>query len=433
MTGTTSIAARAAQLGHGDVLKISLPIVLSNATVPMVGFVDTAVIGQLDQPHLMGAVAVSAVIFNLLYWSFSSFAWARQGSRRNRFGAGEHREIAGHLMRALLVAVAAGLLLIVLQRPLRGLSFWLTGGSPDVIMAGHTYFNIRIWAVPAGLVNFAILGWLIGLGRAGTAFMLQVVLNLINMVLAIVFTLWLDFGIAGVGAAALISEVTAAAGAGLFTARTILAEFGAKARWEDAIDRRQLARAFAINSDITVRTMATFTTLLSLYQSGRCSRRCDACRKRPAPQHQEHCDLPARWLCLRGGNPGRARRWRTRPHCIPSCDQVVDDLGRRVRGAGGAAGLVRGALDDRLEHQERGGSNCRRSLPRLGRFAPFLGVWCFQLDGIFVGATRTRDMRNMMLVSLACFFAACAVLLRGSAITGFGHRTWSFTWRGRSR
>ena len=237
------------RLSHGDVLRIALPITLSNATVPMIGFVDTAVVGQLAQPHLMGAVAIGAVIFNLLYWTFSFLRMGTTGLTAQAVGAGDSREIAGHLLRAMLLASLAGLSLVVLQRPVRALVFWLTGGSPEVLAAGYTYFDIRIWAAPAGLVNFALLGWFIGLGRAGVAFGLQLLLNLLNIGLAVLFTLGLGAGVAGVGAAALIAEVVAA-GAGVATAFAVARSFGAAAPLADAIDRTKLRHSMSINADI---------------------------------------------------------------------------------------------------------------------------------------------------------------------------------------
>src|SRR5690606_6716628 len=105
-------------------------------------------------PHLMGAVAIGAVIFNMLYWTFSFLRMGTTGLTAQALGAGDSREIAGHLLRALMVAVVCGAGLVVLQAPIRFGAFWLTGGSAEVLSAATTYFDIRIWAAPAGLVNF---------------------------------------------------------------------------------------------------------------------------------------------------------------------------------------------------------------------------------------------------------------------------------------
>lgn len=408
-SGTTAVRAEAEPLGHWDVLKIALPIVLSNATVPMIGFVDTAVIGQLGEPHLMGAVAVSAVIFNMLYWTFSFLRAGTTGLTAQAFGAGENREIAGHLLRALLVAVVAGVALIVLQRPLRALSFWLTGGSAEVIAAGHTYFDIRIWAAPAGLVNFAILGWLIGIGRAGVAFVLQLALNLLNMVLAIVFTLWMGFGVEGVGYAALISEVIAAA-AGLLVVRAILARTGARAPMADAVDRTKLRRAFAINSDLTARTLANFAVLIFFTNQGAAA---------------GDVTLAANALLINIKN--------IVIYLLDGFAFAAEALVGRAIGAGDRAAFWRavelstiwagvfavlvallvwfaGPSVIALSAKSEAVQTAAKAFLLWAALSPFLGVWCFQLDGVFIGATRTRDMRNMMWLSLVGFFVAYAVL-----------------------
>jgi len=187
VTAIAPAAAALPRLRHADVLKIAVPITLSNATVPLIGFVDTAVIGQTGQPHLMGGVAIGALIFNMLYWAFSFLRMGTTGLTAQAVGAGERRDVAGHLLRALLVAIVGGLALVLLQSQVKAASFWLMGGSEAVQSAAATYFDIRIWAAPAGLVNFALLGWFIGLGRAGLAFAVQLLLNLLNIALAIGF------------------------------------------------------------------------------------------------------------------------------------------------------------------------------------------------------------------------------------------------------
>ena len=394
---------------HRDILRIALPITLSNATVPLIGLVDTAVIGQLGLPHLMGAVTIGAVIFNMLYWTFGFLRMGTTGLTAQSFGAGDRRQIAGHLLRALLIALGSGLLLLVLQRPVRSLMFWLTGGSPEVIAAGHTYFDIRIWAVPAGLINFALLGWLIGLGRANVAFVIQLALNLLNVVLAVGFTMGLGGGIAGVAYAALVSEIAAAILGALWASR-IMRELDARAPLTDAFELTQLSRAWAINLDITVRSLVAFSALIAFTSEG--SRGGDI-------------TLAANGLLLNVqsvmvylldgfafaaeafvgraiGARDRANFWRAIELSTLwaglfafICSFVILSFGEA---------LIVGSAKNALVQAE-----ASRYL-YWAALGPVVGVWCFQLDGIFIGATRTRDMRNMMIVSFLIFAAAFAVL-----------------------
>lgn len=396
-------------LGHRDVLRLALPITLSNATVPMIGFVDTAVIGQLGAPHLMGAVAIGAVVFSMLYWTFSFLRMGTTGLTAQALGAGERREIAGHLMRALLVAMVAGMALILLQQPIGTLAFWLTGGSADVLQAARIYFDIRIWAAPAGLVNFAILGWLIGVGRAGIAFWLQLLLNLSNMALAVLFTLWLGHGVAGVGWAAVIAEVMAAI-AGLLVVRAIARQLGVHAPASDTVDRKKLARSLAINSDLTVRSFAGFVTLILFTSQGAAS---------------GDVMLAANALLLNIRNiiiylldgfafaaealVGRAvgaRDRRTFMRALELTTVWAFEFAIMISLAVWIAGPSIIALSAKNEAVKTAASGYLAWVV----LSPILGIWCFQLDGAFIGATRTRDMRNTMLASTAVYVATVLLL-----------------------
>ena len=397
------------RLTHADVLKIALPITLSNATVPMIGFVDTAVIGQLGEPHLLGAVAIGAVIFNLLYWTFSFLRMGTTGLTAQALGAGDRREISGHLLRALLIAAVAGLTLIVLQRPVRSLAFWLTGGSAEVVSAGHTYFDIRIWAAPAGLVNFALLGWLIGLGRANVAFGLQLLLNSLNIALAALFTLGWGAGVAGVGWAALIAEVVAAA-AGLATALRLARRIGATAPLADAIDAAKLGRSLAINADITVRSLANYTALIFFTSQGA------AAGDITLAGNALLINLKNIVIYLLDGFAFAAEALVGRAIGAGDRQNFWAAIELSTIWAGVFAVLVAATLwfagGSIIAFSTTSEAVQVAAVTYLGwaALSPLIGVWCFQLDGIFIGATRTRDMRNMMLASLAVFFLAFALL-----------------------
>ncbi|MGE0698381.1 MAG: MATE family efflux transporter [Hyphomicrobiaceae bacterium] len=403
--------ALAPRVGHAEVLAIALPITLSNATVPLIGFMDTAVVGQLGAPHLMGAVAIGAVIFNMLYWTFSFLRMGTTGLTAQALGAGDRREIAGHLLRALAVALVCGGLIVLLQVPVRRSAFWLTGGSPDVLAAATTYFDIRIWAAPAGLVNFALLGWLIGLGRAGVAFVLQLGLNVLNIALALAFGLWLGGGVAGVALGALVAEVAAAL-AGLAVAWRIAHRMGAAAPAADALDRAKLGRSLAINGDLVVRSLTGYCALVVFTSEG--AKAGDVTLAANALLY----GMMAIAIYLLDGFAfaaealvGRAIGARDRANfdraiAISTLWAVVfaAALGLFIWAAGPA--IVRASA--RSDAVQAAAS----AFLVWVALSPLAGVWVFQLDGIFTGATRTRDMRNMMIVSIVIFLAAFWVLSR---------------------
>ncbi|MFM9940668.1 MAG: MATE family efflux transporter [Hyphomicrobiaceae bacterium] len=398
------------RLGHAEVLKIAVPITLSNATVPLIGFVDTAVIGQMGVPHLMGGVAIGALIFNMLYWGFSFLRMGTTGLTAQAVGAQDRREIAGHLLRAVMIALAGGVLLVLLQAPIRWGAFWLLGGSAEVQAAAATYFDIRIWAAPAGLVNFALLGWLIGLGRAGLAFAIQLLLNLLNMGLAILFALGLGGGVAGVGYAALIAEVVAAL-IGCAGAIVIARRMGVKAPIVDAIDRVRLARSFAINADITVRAMAAYAVHTFFTSQGA------AAGDIVLAANALLITIKNVTIYLLDGFAFAAEALVGR--AVGARDRAEFQAAIRLTTiwAGGLAVLVALAIwfggpaviafsAKNVDIQAAAGTYLF-----WAALAPLVGVWCFQLDGIFIGATRTRDMRNTMILSVLVYIAVAMALL----------------------
>src|SRR5215213_5896570 len=189
--------ARAIEVSHRRMLALALPMTLSHVTTPLLGLVDATVIGRLGAAHLLGAVALGAVIFDFLFWSFGSLRMATAGLTAQATGAGDQREIDRTLARALSVAVAVGLALVLLQWPIWELARRLAGASEAVNGALSTYFAIRIWAAPFTLANYAILGSTLGRGRTDLGLMLQVTINLVNVLLTIALVMFAQLGVAG--------------------------------------------------------------------------------------------------------------------------------------------------------------------------------------------------------------------------------------------
>jgi len=394
---------------HASMLGIAVPIMLSNATVPLIGFVDTAVVGRLGQAHLIGAVGIGGVIFSVLYWTFSFLRMGTTGLTAQAYGARDGREVAGHLLRALGVAVFFGLVMLVLQGPIAKAAFWLIGASQQVEAAAQTYFSIRIWAAPAGLINFALLGWYIGLGRAGVAFFVQLVINVLNMVLAILLVLWFDYGVAGVGYAALIAECAGAV-LGLVIAVRIAREMGAAAPLADALDWPKMKRSLGINFDLTVRAIGHYTAIMFFTAQGAAGG--DVILAANAILMTlinimvyllDGFAFAAESLVGRSvGARDRRSFWRAVVMSTQWAAVLAVLIGATLWFAGPA---IIELTAKSVDVQQAAGTY-------LGwaAIAPILGVWCFQLDGIFTGATRTREMRNTMVLSIIPFFAAWAVL-----------------------
>lgn len=396
-------------IGHRDVVAIALPIMVSNATVPLIGFADTVVVGQLGQAHLIGAVAIGATIFNFLYWGFGFLRMGTTGLTAQALGAQDGPEVAANLHRALLIASTAGVAMIALQSLIALAAFQIMGASTAVESAARTYFEIRIWAAPAGLINFALLGWFIGLGRAGLAFVIQLFLNVLNVLLAVIMVIGLELGIPGVASAALIAEWSAA-GLGLFLAHSDLVRRGVSAPVAQIFDVARMKRTFQVNVDIMIRTLCALTVILFFTAQG--ARAGDMTLAANAVLNS----LTMVAIYLLDGFAFAAE------------SLVGRSIGARVQARfrqavclstvwAGAVGVLLSVaiwvtgptIIDFMTTSEDVRAAAREYLI-WAALSPIVGVWCFQLDGIFIGATRTADMRNMMILSVLIFFAVWALL-----------------------
>jgi MATE family multidrug resistance protein len=406
-----SVTARQLRdLALRDVLAIAVPIMLSNATVPLVGLVDTAVIGQLGLPHLVGGVAIGATIFSTLYWLFGFLRMGTTGFAAQATGARDDREVVATLLRALVVALFVGLFIIALQVPIRMLFLRLLGGSEAVQAAASDYFSMRIWAAPAGLANLAILGWYIGRGEAMTAFRLQLIINVANIVLAVSLVSIGGYGIKGVGAAALVAEFIGLFAGLLFVKREYLG-IGMPIDFGTLLETERYRDMLAVGGDIMIRTACVLAATMIFVAQG--ARGGDATLAANAVLSSilmvsiyflDGFAFAAETLVGRAIGAGDRQRF----------DQAI----RLSTAACAVTAIAIAALiyltgdhviDRMTTHDEV------RRLARIFLFwaalSPLAGIWCFMLDGVFIGATRTRDMRNMMLVSFGIYVAALLVLV----------------------
>ncbi|HBM88101.1 MAG TPA: MATE family efflux transporter, partial [Rhodobiaceae bacterium] len=191
-------------------LTLVTPIVLMGLSTPLLGIVDTAVIGQLGQASLIGAVAVGALIFTFLFWAFGFLRMGTTGLAAQAYGANDAGEIRATLGRALLIAAVAGIGLLLLQLPLNWVAFHLVQGSDAVEQEAQTYFSIRMWSAPFTLANYAVLGWLVGMQQTRLAMVLQIFLNGVNASLDALFVLSFGWGVAGIAAGTVIAEIATA-------------------------------------------------------------------------------------------------------------------------------------------------------------------------------------------------------------------------------
>lgn len=397
------------RLNHGQVLAIAIPIILANVTTPLIGLIDTAVLGQLGDPHFIGGVALGAMIFNFLYWGFGFLRMGTTGLTAQAEGSGNTKETGATLMRALLIAGFAGVAIIILQQPILAVFMQLIGGSQAVETSAADYFDIRIWAAPAGLANFAFLGWFIGIGRARTALLLQLLLNGTNAVLDAWFVLGLGLEVKGVAYGTLISE-TLAASVGLWIAIRVLKQRGTSFSLSRVLDRAAIRRVISVNGDIMIRTICvlfafTWFTAKSA-EAGDVVLAANSVLMTLtylAAYFLDGFAFSAETLAGQAIGAKRINRFRDAVRL-----STLWALGFSV-----AASLVfwfgGDMIIDLLTINEEVRATARTYLV-WAALVPVIGVMAYQLDGIFIGATRTADMRNMMLISLIFYLALWAML-----------------------
>ncbi len=251
---------------HRRVWRLAWPMLVSNLSVPLLGAVDTAVIGHLPEPHFLGAVAVGALIFNTIYFGCNFLRMGTTGLTAQAFGARDRDETRATLARALLIAFALAVVLLALQGPIGWLAFYLVEPSEAVAGEGARYFFIRIWGAPATLANFALVGWFIGMQNTRAALVLLLTVNGINIVLDLVLVLVYELGVPGVAWATVAADYSGLI-LGLAVTARLAQRHGGRWRAHLVLDAVAMRRFLGINRDIFLRTLfvitafALFTTL----------------------------------------------------------------------------------------------------------------------------------------------------------------------------
>ena len=387
-----------------QVFAIAGPAMVANLTTPLIGIVSTTAIGRLGDAAMLGGVAMASVLFDCMFWLFGFLRMSTVAFTAQSLGAGETQELRAILMRGLIVAALVGAALILLQIPLAAVLLGAMGGSEDVTRAAKTYFTVRIWSAPLALGNYVVLGWLIGQARAKLALGMQITINLINVAATVVLVLVFDFGIAGAAIAALIAE---AAGLllGLLIARHLSkGQFAASRAL--LFDRAKLMRMLAVNRDIMIRTASLIAAFLFFTAQG--ARAGDVTLAANAVLNNflmisgfflDGLANAAEQLC------GRAYGARDKD-AFAGAVKLVVMWGFGFALAVAACFLLFGpALIDIMTASVDVRRIARDYLPFV-IFAPLLGVFAFAYDGIYIGATWARDMRNLMLLSLLIFLGA---------------------------
>ncbi len=388
---------------------------IANLTTPLIGIVSTTAIGRLGEAAMLGGVAMASVIFDCLFWLFAFLRASTLAFTAQSLGAGERDEVLMVLIRGLALAALIGLGLIALQMPLAAVIFEAMGGSDAVLGAARTYFKVRIWSAPLALANYVLLGWLVGLARARLALAVQVAINLINMAVTVLLVQVLQTGIAGAAIAAVMAEAIGVA-IGLVLARQLI-KADAHISRPALFDRAKLMHMMAVNRDIMIRTAAMIVAFLFFTSQG--ARAGDVTLAANAVLNNfllvaafflDGLANAAEQLC------GYAYGARNRAAFAGATRLVL------AWGFGFALvvalvfALFGPGLIDLMTASAAVRAAARDYLPFVVA-SPLLSVFAFAFDGVYIGATWARDMRNLMVAALLVVLASWAAL-RGFGNTG---------------
>ncbi|MED4225875.1 MATE family efflux transporter [Neobacillus cucumis] len=241
-------------------LSLAIPLTISTMTTPLLGAVDTAVVGQLPDPAYIGGVALGTLIFNTLYWIFGFLRVSTSAFAAQADGASDPDQGILALSRPFLLAIAVGICFILLQWPIEYLALKLFSADSDVSQFAAEYFRIRIWGAPFTLMNYVILGWLMGMAKIKESLFLQVLMNVLNMILAILFVHVFSFAVKGVAAAALIAEIIATI-VGLVIIIKASAFVWKFPSFQKLLDTQSMKKMFNVNKDLFIRTISLLVVI----------------------------------------------------------------------------------------------------------------------------------------------------------------------------
>lgn len=383
--------------------RIAAPMILSNISVPLLGMVDTGVTGHLESPAYLGAVAIGGTIFTFLYMSMNFLRMGTTGIAAQSYGAGDNDGLRVSLGQALIVSLAIAFAILLLQLPVGRFAIALLGGDAETQQHAATYFSIRVWSAPGTLANYALIGWFLGLQNARVPLLIFLTINIINIVLDLLFVIVFGMKVDGVALASVIAEYSGLLVGGAFAISALRSHEG---HWPLARLTRLSAYKsfFSMNASLFVRSMALMFTFAFVTAQG--------ARLGPAI-------LAANAVLLNFQN-------------LTSLG--LDGL---AHAAEAMVGKAVGQKDrDMLQHTVRltlkwslifavgftvtyliAGPLIVRTLtdlPDVRKTAmvylpwlivsPVISVWCFLYDGVYVGMTRAREMRNIMVFSTFAVF-----------------------------
>ncbi len=390
------------------VLSIALPMMLAYLTTPLLGLVDTAVIGQFGDAAMLGGLAAGAIIFDLVFASFNFLRSGTTGLVAQAFGRGDTADEQVHFWRAFVLAILAGLVLLAAAPLVASAGARFIGGEPAVTQAMGSYVTIRLVSAPLALANYAILGYLLGRGEAGLSLALQLLLNGVNIAMSIWLGLMLEWGVAGVAWGTVLGETIAFLAGMAFLVRRFVGQ--PRVRQADLLALAPILRTLSLNLDIMIRSFvlvgAFALTTRQGAQLGTLTLAANAVLMNFFLIGGYFLDGFATAAEQLTGRSIGARQQ-------PALRRTLWLTATWGFGTAAVVTLLFLAFGDRIIAVITTAPDVRAV---AGLYLPWAaltaltGVLAFQMDGVYIGATWSNAMRNMMLLSFAAFLAALLVL-----------------------
>lgn len=406
---------------HKKIIQLAIPIILANASAPLLGLADTATIGQTGSAADLGAIALATLVFSFVYWGFGFLRMGTTGFIAQAQGAGDRKEVLAVLYRSVLLGLGIGLILILLQSFIGRGAVAVMSASEEVKSLVSQYFYIRIWGAPATLTTYSLLGGLIGMGWTRELMWVQLFLNGLNIVLNVLFVIGFQYGIQGIALGTLLAEWIALFFAWYLIRRNLELKHpvkGMKELWVQIIDKTRMIAIFKVNGDIMIRTFALLGGFAWFADQG--ARFGDEIL---AANHVllQFVSMSAFFLdgfayvsemyagktIGAGDRPGFVRQMRDSTQ-LAGMTALILGLGIILFAPWAIQLLTREQVVQSI----------------AGQHAYFAGIYimfsfvAFQLDGIFIGATRSKEMRNASILSLFILIVAGTILTSCCGNTG---------------
>lgn len=388
---------------HNAVWRIAAPMIISSVTVPLLGMVDTAVMGHLEDPTFLAAVAVGATIFSVVFMGLNFLRMGTTGITAQGFGARDNDTVREALGQSVITALTLAAIIIVVQLLLVSTALALLSPSEQVATLTLDYFRIRVWSAPASLCNFVLIGWLIGMQNARGPLAIMLVTNLINIVLDLAFVVWLGMDVDGVALATLIAEFCGLA-TGVVIVRAELARHPGSGTPIHLFVLARYRRLFDVNANLFVRTMALMFVFAFVTAQG--ARMGDIVLAVNALLMNFQLFLA---YALDGiaysaeALVGKAIGSRDRDGMLLAVRRTLQWSLLFASGFCAFYLVAGGWIIDLLSNIETLRATARDYLPWL-IISPLISVWSFLYDGVFVGATRSKEMMFIMVGSLLFVF-----------------------------